>query len=313
VSVRLVATLFFLTTTLGASWASAQESADALSTPRARDGSARPSGEPTPPRSDGLGEIPPPPPGAGGYATPRYAAPGATVQEDPATARMPTRVASRMRVLGESLQTLAARGRNGIVDGTLSLLSGALGISLGIYWKRNPDPATGSDRLLTTYLFLWGSANLARGVVDLALVPNASSDWIRFRHMPMTGEEEIAERLAYGEAALERIAKRTRLARVLDASLNIAVGVTVVPLYLGPNDFRIDDPFDYFVIIGSGISVITGIINLASRSEAERRWTAYEELRDRLEQEESARRVQFQGASVAPREGGATLNLSATF
>ncbi len=56
----------------------------------------------------------------------------------------------------------------------------------------------------------------------------------------------------------------------------------VIPLYLAPNDFSIDSPFDYLILIGSGISLITGIIGLASRSDAEKRWTRYRELRDRL-------------------------------
>ena len=36
------------------------------------------------------------------------------------------------------------------------------------------------------------------------------------------------------------------------------------------------------VLVTAGVSVVTGIINLFTRTEAERRWSAYEDLRDRL-------------------------------
>ena len=279
------------------------EGASQLGTPTARDGS-RPTATPE------LGDVPPPP--DQGYQ-PRY--PGVRdgsvrvdLDDEGADApdvRIPSRTATRLRVVGSSLRTLAARGGNKLVDGILSLTSGALVIGIaGWQWSE--------DKQLGGYLMLYGVANVARGVIDLALTPNASRYSIEFTHMPRTNLEEVEAALAFGERSLEQMAKRTRLARILDASLNIAVGAAVIPLYLAPNDFEIDDPFDYFVIIGSGISIISGLISLATRSDAERRWQAYQDMRDRLEREETSR-LRFEGASPVVMRGGAALSTQWSF
>lgn len=248
-------------------------------------------------------EVPPPPTG------PRY--PRAQAGEprglETRSSRIdiPSRIATRLRVLDADLGALANRGGNGIVDGVLSMLSGALSITLGVLVDED---------LLRTYLFLWGGANVARGIIDLVVSPNASEPAIQYAHMPMDSPTEVRRRLEFGEDALHSLARRTRLARILDASINIAVGVAVVPLYLGPNDFEIQSPFDYFVLIGSGISVISGIINLATRSEAEKRWNAYDELRGRLSREHREQRERASlrlGVAPLPRGGAATLD--ATF
>lgn len=288
-------------------WGSAQaqeEGAGQLAAPSASDGS-RPAAT--------LGDVPPPP--GEGYDQPQARYPGATDAPQPSTTtldesddpsvRIPSRTATRLRVVGSSLRTLAARGGNKLVDGILSLTSGALVIGIaGWQWSE--------DKQLGGYLMLYGIANVARGLIDLILTPNASRYSIEFTHMPRSSLDEVESALAFGERSLEHMAKRTRLARILDASLNIGVGAAVIPLYLAPNDFEIDDPFDYFVIIGSGISIISGLISLATRSDAERRWQAYKDLRDRLEREETSR-LQFRGASPVVLRGGAALSTEWTF
>jgi hypothetical protein len=95
--------------------------------------------------------------------------------------------------------------------------------------------------------------------------------------------DEVRARLEYGERELAGLADRSRISRILDGSLNVAVGLAIIPIYLGPNNFEIVNTFDWFVLIGAGISTISGVITLLSTTEAERRWSAYEELRDRLE------------------------------
>ena len=57
-----------------------------------------------------------------------------------------------------------------------------------------------------------------------------------------------------------------------------------------------DNTFDWFVLIGAGISTISGVITLLSSTEAERRWSAYEELRDRLRARGEAEARRGQGA-----------------
>ena len=130
--------------------------------------------------------------------------------------------------------------------------------------------------------------------------------------------EEVELRLHFGEEALEQLADRSRLTRILDAGISMAAGAAVVPLYFIPSGFVIDDTFDVFVLIGAGLSLITGTIKLITTSNAERRWTAYEELRERLARDETAApepesNIQFLGAGVGPVEGGATLNVAASF
>lgn len=259
--------------------------------------------------------VPPPPETVTGYGGARYEAPETGTPSDDPDVRIPSRLATRLRVLDGSLTALAARG-SGIIDGVLSIVSGGLSVGLGVYIHRR-DPG---EKYLASYLYLWGGANIARGIIDLALRPRAQRPAIQFSHLPMGNLDEVEARLQFGEQALEALAGRARLARILDASISIGAGAAVIPLYLGPNDFRFDEPFDYFVVIGSGISVITGIINLATRTDYERRWNAYQELRDRLTADEDVallppevEGLDFQGATVSPRRGGATLDVAATF
>lgn len=281
---------------------------------------ATPSADAAAPTSDELPSVPPPPP-TGYDPAVQYPAPApAGVRgfvSDPLEGRIPSRIATRLRVLDGSLQALAIRGRNRLIDGILSLVAGGVMTGIGIWqWEAN--------RNLASYLVLWGGSNLVRGIIDLVVTPNPTGPAIAYAHMPMTTPEQVRQRLDFGEAALERLARRTKIARVLDATINIGAGLAFIPLYLAPNDFRIVDPFDYFILIGSGISVLSGLISLLTRSDAERRWRAYRELRDRLEREAGTEGevswllpepegVRFDGAGVAVVPQGAAFTLGGRF
>ncbi len=273
----------------------------------------------SPPRATGVearGEdLPPVPPPPSPYGAPRYVD-GASAVQPPSSAsttdvRIPSRIATRLRVLEGNFQALAARSGNNILDGVLSLVTGGLVVGIaGWQWSE--------DKQLGGYLLLWGGASLARGVFDLTLTPNVARPSVAFTHMPMRTLAEVEARLAFGEQALGDIARRARLSRILEASVNMAVGAAAIPLYLAPNDFAFDSPFDYFVVIGSGISILSGLISLLSRSDAERRWRAYEELRDRLEATEEAsldppRRVRFVGVGGGPLPSGAAVRTHWSF
>lgn len=201
----------------------------------------------------------------------------ARASEEP-TIRIPSRITTRLRNLDANLQALSARGGGNIVNAVLSLLTGGLAITLGAL-RTNPTDET------SVYLYVYGGTAAVRGVLDFVLTPNAQGAAITYQHMPMTNAEQVRERLAYGEAALASLAEQSLIARVLDASLNMAAGVIVVPLFLAPKGFSIGDPLDYFVLIGAGVSIISGIITLASTSPAEQRWSAYQQLRERLREE----------------------------
>ena len=245
-----------------------------------------PDAAPTPPPPTYDQSVPPPPTAdRPAQPQPRYPTDVAPAPEGfaehRAEIRIPPRIATRLRVLESDFNALSARGGNSIVDGVLSILTGGLTITLGVLL---------ADELIAEeYLYLYGGATVARGIIDLVLMPNPSDAAIAFAHMPMGSPREVMMRLSYGERELESIADRTRLARIIDATLNIGVGVAVIPLWFGPKNYEIE-PFDWFIIIGSAISVISGLINLLSRSEAERRWSAYSELRDRLRREQRQER-----------------------
>lgn len=205
-----------------------------------------------------------------------------SVEPDEPQIRISSRVTTRLRALDANLQALATRGGTNIVNAVLSLLTGGLAITLGAV---RPNPV---DEM-SIYLYVYGGTAALRGVLDFALTPNAQGAAITYQHMPMTTREEVQERLAFGERALSGLAEQSLIARVLDASLNLAAGVAVVPIFAA-KEFTISDPLDYFVLIGAGVSVVSGIITLASTSAAEQRWSAYQELRARLREERSEER-----------------------
>ncbi len=197
--------------------------------------------------------------------------------------RIPSGIATRLRALDSDFQVLAARGGGSIVDGVLSLLTGGLAITIGILLN---DYGASGGIGMSPYLYVYGSAGAVRGILDLALMTNPSGPAITFSHMPMTTMDEVQQRLEYGERELASLAERSQISRILDGSLNVAVGLAIIPVYLGPNDFEIVNPFDWFVLIGAGISCVSGIITLVTSTEAERRWAAYRELSERLDARE---------------------------
>jgi len=205
-----------------------------------------------------------------------------SVEPDEPQIRISSRVTTRLRALDANLQALATRGGTNIVNAVLSLLTGGLAITLGAV---RPNPV---DEM-SIYLYVYGGTAALRGVLDFALTPDAQGAAITYQHMPMTTREEVQERLAFGERALSGLAEQSLIARVLDASLNLAAGVAVVPIFAA-KEFTISDPLDYFVLIGAGVSVVSGIITLASTSAAEQRWSAYQDLRERLREERSEER-----------------------
>lgn len=225
----------------------------------------------------------PPPPGVSPDGI-RYPGvePRQRALESASAVRIPSGIATRLRALDSDFQVLSLRGGN-VVGGVISMLAGGLAIALGIVG----DVSYGSFGTgMSPYLYVYGGSGLARGVLELALMPNASGPAITFAHMPMTTMEEVEERLHYGETELASLAERSLISRVLDGSLSIATGLAIIPLMFASSGY---DPFAAanlpFAIIGfatAAISTVTGIITLASSSEAERRWSAYEELRDRL-------------------------------
>ncbi|AKF08296.1 hypothetical protein DB32_005445 [Sandaracinus amylolyticus] len=263
---------------------SARDLGSPVGDPSATTGGRAPSTTPPaqPPSSYESVDVPPPP----GSAQPGIQYPGqpdarrrAPLTTD-AGVRIPSGIATRLRALDSDFQVLAARGGGSIVDGVLGILTGGLTITIGILLLEEPAGPGGLN--MSPYLFTYGGASAVRGILSLVLMTNPSGAAITYSHMPMTTMAEVQARLDYGERELASLADRARLSRIIDGSLNVAVGLAIIPIYLGPNNFEIRNTFDWFVLIGAGISAISGVITLLSSTEAERRWSAYEELRDRL-------------------------------
>lgn len=233
-----------------------------------------------PPAGDAIA-IPEPPGGRADVPDVRYPVPTpeqtAAAATDPSL-RIPSRITTRLRSLDANLRALGNRGGGNVVNAVLSMLTGGLAITLGAL-KDNPTD------WMSVYLYVYGGASAVRGVLDLVLTPNASGAAIAYQHMPMGTRDEIRARLSYGERELASLAEQALIARVLDGSINIAAGAAVVPIYLAPNNFEISNPLDYFILIGAGVSIISGIITLASSSAEEQRWDAYRSLRERLARE----------------------------
>lgn len=290
-----------------------------------------PQGQPAPPPSTYESVQVPPPPGSAQPGTGIQYPGEPTVRRRPMTTdagmRIPSGIATRLRALDSDFQVLAARGGGSIVDGVLGLLTGGLTITIGILlWNEDPGPG---GLNMSPYLFTYGGASVLRGILDLVLMTNPSGPAITFAHMPMTTMDEVQARLDYGERELASLADRSRLSRILDGSINVAVGLAIIPIYLGPNNFEVVNTFDWFVLIGAGISAISGVITLLSSTEAERRWSAYEELRDRLRArgEANGERGETselelpvppgQGPTIAPMaagtEGAGLLGIQGTF
>ncbi len=277
--------------------ASASTQAQTQSMPTVPEGyRSRPAETPSPPTpdsADALGNTPMPataPTSGDSSASSPTSPPPARVQAAPiprtassvtvtstGEVRIPPRILRRLRVLDADLSTLGARGSNGLLEGVLSGVTGGVSIALGAIIDAPPAFAL--------YLYIYGGSSVARGFVQLFLTPNAADDAVAFAHLPMETIRDVRTRLRFGELRLEALADRQRLVRILDGSINLAAGLAFIPLYLAPNSFSFKNPYDYLLLVGAGVSLLTGTIMLFQTTDSERRWSAYAELRQRLREE----------------------------
>ncbi|HJL20562.1 MAG TPA: hypothetical protein RMH99_33200 [Sandaracinaceae bacterium LLY-WYZ-13_1] len=214
-------------------------------------------------------------------------------------------VRERLRLLDSTWQVLANTGGPAWFDGIAGIVGGGISIALGaILLELDPG---GSGERLAPYLITLGSTAVVRAaLVDLILPPNPRPTAIRYANMPDATPEQARERLAYGERELEALAEYSMILRILDGGLSIAGALAVVPAYLAPNDWTISE-LEALIFLGPALSLVFGIITLASPSPAERRWDAYREMRDR-EGEPRAEAdpgiTWHAGFAIDPRNGG---------
>ena len=163
-----------------------------------------------------------------------------------------------------------------MLNGSLGIAAGGAFIVVGVLID---------SPLVTSMLAVTGGASVGRGLLALTVLPNASGPAARFNAMPMGDAGQIAARIAYGERALDELARRSRRARLLDGSLSIAAGAAYIPTYLllrardTPRYRFGDDAVDYIAVGLSAVSAASGILTLVRPSAAERRKHSYERMR----------------------------------
>lgn len=214
--------------------------------------------------------IPPPPP-TGAYG----AALGTSDR-----LRIPSTIATRLRALEGDLSALAQRGSGYIVDGVVQLLSSGISIAVGVLFLTASSSPTGDQ--MAAYLFSVSGVGVARGLLTLLLPVTPSESAVAYLHpTPMTSYREVRERLRAREDELHGLADAAMVGRVVDGSLGLASAAAMIPLF-AVFGFNERDPYSYIMLLLAGVSAVTGTITLFSTSDAERRWSSYTELRDRL-------------------------------
>lgn len=249
-------------------------------------------GPPAPPPSYA---VPPPPPAASRYPSAPNLVPPAdpTVPEAEVAPqlRVPAHIGTRLRVLSTDINTLGARGGGGIADGIFSVVTGGLMITLAVAFGGSPDTES-----VAPLLYCLGGASLGSGLIELIVVPNPYTAMLEYSHMPMTSVAEVKQRLRFGEGALDSLASRNRLARLLDGTIRVGAGATLMGLTLSANSEANSDTLLLFGMLGATTLAIGGAISLLSSSDAEQRWEAYQGLRERLSRERALQREQSQPA-----------------
>jgi hypothetical protein len=232
-------------------------------------------GAPEAPASDGVeGDVAIPAPPAGAYGG--LAPPGPSAS---AGLRLPSTISTRVRSLESDLAALAQRGSGYIVDGVVQLLSSGVSIAVGVLFL---TAGSGTGDQMAAYLFSISGVGVARGLLTLFLPVTPHESAVSYLHpTPLTGYREARDRLRAREGELHSLSDAAMVGRVVDGSLGIASAAAMIPLFAAFG-FRESDPYSYVMLLLAGVSVVTGAITLFSTSDAERRWSNYVELRDRL-------------------------------
>lgn len=190
----------------------------------------------------------------------------------PAPSADPLRI--RMRALESHLGSFGQNSSRQTTDAILGLVAGGSSIALAFYIE---DPGT------SAYMYAFGGSYLARAILDLSIRPDPVDANMELAGMPQETPSQLSGRVAFAERALEELAGRHRLLRLIDGGLNIALSAAIVPILYSAGGFGFDNHFDYIVLSGALGSAISGLVTLLRRSVPERRWASYQALRARLD------------------------------
>jgi hypothetical protein len=195
-------------------------------------------------------------------------------------------IQNRLHTLDATFASLATTGGPDIGGAVMSLVGAGLEIGIGALLLELGDSTVDS---MAAYMFVLGGTTIARTiVVEFILRPDARGPAIQYQNMPAHPWSAQLERLRWGENQLQSLAERAFIARMVDGSLNIAGALAVVPAYLAPKNFVMDNPLEAFIFIGPAFALISGIITLASPTTLEQRWAAYDRLRRELRERREA-------------------------
>jgi len=185
----------------------------------------------------------------------------------------------RLRALDATWSVLGAQGVN-YTNSVLSLVLGAAQVVIGGVLLE----VGGSFELFAPIFMVTGGVQVARTVVvDFILRPNPQPIGLQYMGMASGTREQQLARLRYGEAQLESLAEQSEVLRYVDSGINIAGAGALVGAYFAVRDSSRDfDPIELIFFIGPGVGAVIAVINLFSLSNAERRWDAYREMRERM-------------------------------
>lgn len=192
---------------------------------------------------------------------------------------IPTQLALRAQRLGRDLDALGERDSGRLTSSIVQLGVGAVFATLGAVLK---------NEIGRSLLLLVGAGTMAHGGFQLALHEDAGDLAESYRALPMVTPGLAAERVAFGERALTRIARGARRGRIADGSVAMGVAAVYVPLlwWLQKREddaYRFgDSAFDYVALALSGINFASGLVTALVRTDAERRLHDYEALRARV-------------------------------
>lgn len=210
---------------------------------------------------------------------------------------IPLQLALRDQRLARDLDALGARDRNRVASGIVQLSVGAVLTTVGAVLK---------NEVGRSLLILVGGATMAHGGILLGLHADADGLADAYRGLPLLTPQMASERVQFGERALASIARGARRARIADGTVMVAVSAGYVPLlwWLQRREdpaYRFgDNGFDWVGVAISGINFASGLVTALLTTEAERRLTDYEALRERV----TAPRASFQ---LTPVRAGLTL------
>ncbi|MCB9596416.1 MAG: hypothetical protein H6719_27080 [Sandaracinaceae bacterium] len=220
----------------------------------------------------------------------------------PVRSRTDAQLDDRLRVLDASWNVLGAQGLN-YTNSVLSLIIGGAQVVVGGVFLEIGPPWD----FIAPIFMVTGGVQVARTIiVDFILRPNPQPIALEYLGMASGTRQERLARLRYGEEQLESLATASATLRYVDSGLNVAGAGALVAAYFGMRDDRRDfDPVELIFFVGPAISLVMAVINLFTPSNAERRWDAYREMRERM----GGDLVEVSPAiSVDPHGGWAGLN-----